>query len=178
MRASPELSSTRGCAPPVMSMMASRVWPRAMPRSTKVPLPSGPRWPKVAFILPRILRASGPGLVTPAMPHISLPPSRRHCRSRNGRMLRHSFDLVGRFSARLEIDPGEDFGDEPEQDEQYPGKSDRGSEQRQRRLDQGHAIAQLQHHRPSQLQKCQSPKCQTKLAEKLHRPVKRTIDEV
>jgi hypothetical protein len=66
-----------------------------------------------------------------------------------------------------EIDPGQDFDDEPEQDEQYPGKSDRGSEQRQRRLDQGHAIAQLQHHRPSQRQKRQSPRCQTKLAEKL-----------
>ena len=28
-----------------------------------------------AFIPARILRASGPGLVNPAMPHISLPPS-------------------------------------------------------------------------------------------------------
>src|SRR5713101_849534 len=51
-------------------MIASRVWPSATSRSTKTPLPSGPRCANARFIAASTALASGPGAVNPAMPHM------------------------------------------------------------------------------------------------------------
>ena len=60
----------------------------------------------------------------------------------------------------------------------HPGKSDRRGEQRQRRLDQRNIVAEFQHQRPDEGQQAQAPECEADLAEELHRPIERAIDEV
>src|SRR5215469_5498864 len=98
-------------------MIASRVWPRAIPSSTKTPSPSGPRWASAAFILVSTALASSLGRVKPAMPHIGLPTAGGCAPPRQGAMLHHPADLVRRAPTRLEIDPRLDLGDDAEQHE-------------------------------------------------------------
>src|SRR5437660_5597521 len=133
-------------------MIASRVWPNATSRSTKTPLPSGPRCANARFIAARTALASGPGDVNPAMPHIGLwlllappvaglvpggwglPPAGRRAAQRLRRVLHHPPDLVGRPPARLVIDARLHLGDDPEQEKEHSRETDRRGEQMQRRL--------------------------------------------
>src|SRR5579884_1222009 len=109
-------------------MIASRVWPSAMPLSTKIPAASGPRWARAPFIPERIWRASGPGAVKPAMPH-TLPPSRGRLLAPRRRALDDAADFVGRLAAPLEIDPRLHLGHDPEQNEQHARQAERRRQQ-------------------------------------------------
>src|ERR1039457_4364680 len=71
-----------GCAPAgERSMMARRVWPKAIPASasTKTPLASGPRWASFPAMAPASAASSWvperhPRSRKPAMPHMTLNP--------------------------------------------------------------------------------------------------------
>src|SRR5205807_7523470 len=125
--------------------------------------------------LPRIGSRAGE---TGDAAHIGLPlPG--YCRgSRQSRMPGHPLDFVRGLAARLEIYPGQNLGNDAKQDKQHPGQSDRRGQQRQRRLDQGHAVNQLQDHRPAKRQQCQRPECQAEFAKELHWPVERAVDKI
>src|SRR5437762_2995512 len=106
-------------------MIASRVWPNATSRSTKTPLPSGPRCANARFIAASTALASGPGPVNPAIPHmrvalLSRPPTKggyglpsAGCgpAPRLRGVLHNPPDLVGRPSAGLIINPNLHLGD-------------------------------------------------------------------
>jgi hypothetical protein len=97
--------------------MASRRWPSAMPASTKVSPLSGPRCAIDAFIRDRICRASGPGWVKPAIPHIGLLPPDWLGPSRGRRVLNHIPHLVRGFAARFKIGAHLHLGHHAQQDE-------------------------------------------------------------
>src|SRR5450432_2864946 len=66
-----------GCRPPCRSMIDSRRWPKIALLSCSTPSPSGPRWrsaKSMRRIPSRRTRLSGP--MIPAIPHISVMPSR------------------------------------------------------------------------------------------------------
>src|SRR5947208_14728024 len=138
-------------------MIASRVWPNATWRSTKMPLASGPRCANARFMAASTASASGPGPVKPAMPHIAalpgaqcLPPAGRRPALWLCRVLYHPPDFVGGPAARLEIDARLHLGDDPEQQEEDARQTGRCREQGQRRLDQGNVLGVFEKQCPAE----------------------------
>src|SRR5215472_11773369 len=166
-------------------MIANRVWPNATARSTKTPLPSGPRCANARFIAASTAFASGPGPVNPAMPHIAvrsgarcLPPAGRRPALRFRRVLHDPSDLVGRPPARLEIDARLHLGDDPEQQKEDARETDRRGEQRQRRLDQRHLPSEFELQCPAEDGDREDEKTEPELAKELDRPVEGAVDEI
>src|SRR5437773_1072709 len=151
-------------------MIASRVWPSAIARSTNMPLPSGPRWASAPFIAAKTRLASGPGAVKPARPHM-LPSARHRLSPWLRRMFNHAPYLIRRPASYLEIDPCLDLGHHAKQDEQNARNTDRRGEQRQRCLNERDAITVFENQRPGKSQRREAQKAEPNLAEKLDRAI-------